>query len=60
MQIEVVRKTKNEMNQTWRKKDEGNNSGTIEVEITQSNGLGDHTTSKQAKNVCEELNFLMI
>ena len=28
----------------WGKKDEGNNSGTSEGEITQSNGLGDHTT----------------
>ena len=33
------------MNQTWRKKDEGKNNEKCDIEITQSNGSGDHTTS---------------
>lgn len=42
----IFEMTKNQMNQTWRKKEEVGSSGTSEAEITQANGLGNHTTSK--------------
>ena len=32
------------MNQTWRKKEERISNENCDVEIIQSNGLGDHTT----------------
>ena len=40
-----IKKARNQMNQTWRKKVEGNGNRTSEAEITQSNGEGNHITS---------------
>ena len=42
----MIEKRKNQMYQTWKKKEEARSNGNNEAEITQSNGLGDHTTLK--------------
>lgn len=41
----TIDQIKNQMNPTWRKKEEERNSRTSEPEITQSNGSSNHTTS---------------
>ena len=41
----IVEDIRNQMNQSWKKTMEEENSGENKVKVTQSNGEGDHTTS---------------
>ena len=41
----VVQQSRNQMNQTYRKQEEGINNAISDVEVTQSNGLGDLNTA---------------
>ena len=51
-----VEKVRNQMNTTWRKKEDY--SSTSQSEVTSSNGSGDHPPTNQAIEVCEELCFV--